>query len=222
MLSASRGNGNAQDWIEEPMDMPRRPKVVALDLDATVWEPELYLMTNHTTMKPLRHASGECYAVRDAWNQELSFMADAQRVIQEVSSWEGTMLAYVSRTTEIEAAHLAISSLHVAYCDKTKRGSTMAEVASHLEIYPGSKISHFKSLKEALGVEFTDILFLDNESWNTKEVASTLGVCSVHTPRGLTMRAFERGLELYDAMHEFLEKGGSKRDAKKMAHATVR
>ena len=98
----------------------------------------------------------------------------------------------------------------------------MEDVASHHEIYPGSKIGHFKSLREALGVEYHECLFFDNESWNTKEVASTLGVCSVHCPGGLTWKAFERGLELYDAMHAFFEEGGSKRDAKKMAHATVR
>ena len=203
------------------LDQMRRPKVVALDLDATCWEPELYMMTDHTTLKPLRHASGECFAVRDAWNQELAFMQDAQEVIREVSEWEGTRLAYVSRTTEIEAAHLAIESLHVEFDGRTKQGVTMADVVDHHEIYPGSKIGHFKSLREALDVDYTEILFFDNESYNTREV-SGLGVCCVCCPNGLTLRAFREGLELYQAMHDFLEKGGSKRDAKKMAHVTIR
>ncbi len=44
---------------------------------------------------------------------------------------------------------------------------------------------------------------------NTKEVSRELGVCSVHCPRGLTMKAFEEGLALFDAMHTFIEKGGT-------------
>lgn len=206
-----------------PRTLPKRlPKVVALDLDATVWMPELYMMTDYRTLKPLRRANGECYAVKDGWDQELGFMEDAQRVIQLVSSWEDTMLAYVSRTTEVEAAALAIDNLHAEFCAKTKTGSTMRDVVDHVEIYPGSKVGHFQELKKALGVEYTDILFLDNESWNTKEVSSVLGVCSVHCPRGLTMNAFERGLELFDEMQAFLERGGSKKEAKLMNHATVR
>jgi len=171
---------------------PRRvPKVIALDLDATVWIPELYMMTeyaldslvgwvarsparplthsparaSHTTLKPLRRKNGECYAVRDGWGQELTFMEDAKRVIQIVSGWEGCMLAYVSRTTEVEAAHLAIEHLHVEFDERVKVGRTMGDVMDHHEIYPGSKVGHFTELKKALGVAFTDMLFLDNESW---------------------------------------------------------
>ena len=36
-----------------------------------------------------------------------------------------------------------------------------------------------------------------------------MGVCSVHCPRGLTMKAFEEGLALFDAMHTFIEQGGT-------------
>lgn len=191
--------------MELEVPRPRRvPKVVALDLDATVWMPELYMMTeyaldstslvvvgslvgwldrslahrltghslthsparaSHTTLKPLRRKNGECYAVRDGWGQELTFMEDAKRVIQIVSGWEGCQLAYVSRTTEVEAAHLAIEHLHVEFDERVKVGRTMGDVMDHHEIYPGSKVGHFTELKKALGVAFTDMLFLDNESW---------------------------------------------------------
>ena len=92
-------------------------------------------------------------------------MEDAKRVIQIVSGWEGCQLAYVSRTTEVEAAHLAIEHLHVEFDERVKVGRTMGDVMDHHEIYPGSKVGHFTELKKALGVAFTDMLFLDNESW---------------------------------------------------------
>ena len=201
---------------------PVRPKVVAFDLDATIWLPELYCMTDHTTLKPLFHQSGECYAVRDGWNQELTFMQDAQAVLREVSTWDDTMIAYVSRTTEIESAHLALEHLHVEFCEAQRRGATMRDVAHHHEIYPGSKIAHFRSLREELGVEYHEILFLDNERWNTDEVSKELGVVSVWCPRGLTFEAFEKGLETYEAVQAYLRRGGSKKEAKKLAHASVR
>jgi magnesium-dependent phosphatase 1 len=69
-------------------------------------------------------------------------------------------------------------------------------LAAHHEIYPGSKIAHFKRLRERTGVDYGDMLFFDNEGWNVREV-ERLGVVSVHCPQGLTRRAWEEGVRLF-------------------------
>jgi magnesium-dependent phosphatase 1 len=45
----------------------------------------------------------------------------------------------------------------------------------HLEIYPGSKIAHFKQLHKITGIPYSEMLFFDDESRN-KEVERELGM----------------------------------------------
>lgn len=67
------------------------------------------------------------------------------------------------------------------------------EFFDELEIYPGSKITHFKALKERTGIPYSEMLFFDDELRN-REVEQ-LGVTFYHVPNGLTNKIFEMGLE---------------------------
>lgn len=55
----------------------------------------------------------------------------------------------------------------------------------HAEIYPGSKIAHFRNIKKSMGVEFEDMVFFDDESRNLN-VERELGVVTVIVKRGVT------------------------------------
>lgn len=51
------------------------------------------------------------------------------------------------------------------------------------EIYPGSKLTHFRAIHKASGIPYQDMVFYDNERWNITECAK-LGITCVYAPRG--------------------------------------
>lgn len=61
-----------------------------------------------------------------------------------------------------------------------------------LEIYPGSKIRHFESLKRRTGIAFDEMLFFDDESRN-RDVES-LGVTMWLVRDGMTWLELEQGV----------------------------
>lgn len=62
-----------------------------------------------------------------------------------------------------------------------------------IEIYPGSKMTHFQKIHQNTGIPFDEMVFYDDESRN-KEVAK-LGVTFVLVPDGVNSIIFQRGLE---------------------------
>jgi magnesium-dependent phosphatase 1 len=63
----------------------------------------------------------------------------------------------------------------------------------HFEIYPGSKINHFRSLQGKTDLAFKDMIFFDDEYRNIEEVG-TLGVKTVLVEDGINKRIFKQSL----------------------------
>lgn len=181
-------------------------------------------MSDARTLRPIRNNRGQCTHVEDEWGSMLTFMADAQEILRDLAEgdeWKDTVVVYVSRTTEIESAEICLSHLHVSYPD-VGAGSTMEDVSHHKEIYPGSKINHFLAIRDMFpDIPFHSMVFYDNERRNTSEVSSELGVTSVWTPKGLTKRAFEIGLEAHDKVQDCIKRG-KRRDARQYIHVSDR
>lgn len=62
-----------------------------------------------------------------------------------------------------------------------------------MEIYPGSKTTHFRSLKKKTGFEYAEMLFFDDESRN-RNVERDLGVMTCIVPDGMSVRVFDEGV----------------------------
>ncbi|MDC8831069.1 magnesium-dependent phosphatase-1 [Alteromonas gilva] len=89
--------------------------------------------------------------------------------------------ALASRTTEPDWAKTLLGLLDIDHYFHQQ------------QIFPGSKVAHFKALKKAFGCEYQDMLFFDDEMRNIEEV-SRLGVTAVHVPEGLNWTLFRESL----------------------------
>eukprot|EP00466_Bigelowiella_natans_P011417 jgi/Bigna1/89700/estExt_fgenesh1_pg.C_540023 len=107
--------------------------------------------------------------------------------------WKGTKAACASRTHDTYWAHLLLTQFEVA------DGLHMADLFTYKEIYPGSKVKHFNKIREDSGIDFSEMIFFDDDTWNTDEIEK-LGVLCVWCPRGLTTEMWERGLNEFSAM----------------------
>jgi magnesium-dependent phosphatase 1 len=84
------------------------PAIVAFDLDATLWYPEMYMLSG----PPFRLGSRRGRpVVVDAAGEEVGLIGDAWRILAELATdpkWESVQIAYVSRTDEpSECSHEA-------------------------------------------------------------------------------------------------------------------
>ena len=93
----------------------------------------------------------------------------------------GVTMALASRTGEPDWARQLISMLGIS--DRFK----------YKEIFPSTKVVHFKNLQRDSGVEFKDMLFFDDEMRNIREVGE-MGVTSIFVENGLSYSLFEEGL----------------------------
>lgn len=166
------------------------PKVVVLDLDGTIWTPEMY---------ELWGGGGAPFSIES--NDELRDKAGTR-----VRLYDGVALAVrdsirasailgVASTTDEPKWAIECMSKFVIEMDETRY--TLHELFRHnSEIYKGLKRNHLKAIKERTGVEFEDILFVDNEYGNIRTVEA-LGVCCYYASDGLTARAWR------EALHKF-------------------
>jgi len=126
--------------------------------------------------------------VQDGAHVCWAFYPEVPSLLQQIRS-KGLKVAAVSRTHTPELAWEMLSLLRLGR-DEGTRGIDYFDA---FEIYPGPKIAHFRSLKEKTGLEYSDMLFFDDEARN-RDVENQLGVQVVIVPNGLNSNVFSSGL----------------------------
>lgn len=169
------------------------PKLVAFDLDGTIWTPDMYqLWGGGAPFKVSKNGKD----LLDRSGQVVRLLGVSAQILDELQNhgaFEDTKVAWVSCTDEPDWAEQCLSMF------QTEGGSSIGSVAHQSEIYKANKQTHFRNLKEKYpSIEFSDMLFFDNEQHNLVSV-SKLGVKCVHAPRGMEVEAWEKGLALFSA-----------------------
>ena len=75
-------------------------------------------------------------------------------------------------------------------------GSTLSSCFDHIEIQKGDKRNHFESLQRITKIPYEQVLFFDDSDFYI-ESAGSLGVKCVHTPKGMTLDAWNKEIELF-------------------------
>jgi magnesium-dependent phosphatase 1 len=186
--------------MEAEFSIPEKCKLVAFDLDGTVWYPDMY-MCNGPPFKTSKRADGAVQELKDRGNESVRLLGITHKVLSylKYNSLE-TIVAWVSCTDEPEWAAECLQKFTI-YDEKLKEklfdpiGSVVKPEAS--QIYKANKQHHFKQLKsEFPKIEFEEMLFFDNEMGNIRSV-SKLGVKCVYCPDGVTEKAWKEGMGLF-------------------------
>ncbi|KAI7156406.1 magnesium-dependent phosphatase-1 [Hortaea werneckii] len=164
------------------------PKMMVFDLDYTLWP---YWCDTHVagTVKPSKDGG---LTVKDSFGGTYGFYNEVAGILSAIKS-EDMVLAAASRTCAPEIARSMLKHLSVPHDDGKNLKSI--DLFDHLEIYPSSKIAHFQKLQKKSGLDYSEMLFFDDESRNKN--VEELGVVMQLVRDGVTRAEINRGVEAW-------------------------
>jgi magnesium-dependent phosphatase 1 len=167
------------------------PKLIVFDLDYTLWP---FWVDTHVT-PPLK-ASSDHNSAKDRFGETLAFYDEVPSILYSLRE-RGIKIGAASRTSAPDLGREMLRLLHVADIEGKKKKAI--DYFDHLEIYPGSKITHFTKLQRATGLRFEDMLFFDDESRNRN--VESLGVTMCLVRDGVTKEEINKGIREWRKRH---------------------
>ena len=153
-------------------------KLIVFDLDFTLWDCGGSWCD--CMSPPFQYDNKRIF---DQRGREVVLYPDVLSIIERLSIQEIPM-AIASRTERPDWAMELIQMLKIV------------QFFSYKEIYPSSKLKHFKSLQEDSQIDYHEMLFFDDELRNIRDV-SKLGVKCIHIDQGLTSEKLQEGLKMF-------------------------
>ena len=157
--------------------------VVVLDLDATVWLPEVYTLKG----KP------------EGWlptlGEDVRVLPGARRVLDDLAARKDLRVAVASRSSN--------PAYSLALLKQVKVGGGSLEDRCEdggVQIYAGDKQTHLRRIAKSYGCAFADMVFFDDArdgKYGNCEAVARLGVMSAHAPGGLDAALFDHALAAY-------------------------
>ncbi len=144
-------------------------KLVVFDLDFTLWDAGGTWCD--CTNPPYKLVEGY---VQDVYGRKIKLYPDVKNILKELHHSDVKM-ALASRTEAPPWARELLSLFDIAH------------YFEHQEIYPGSKVSHFRRLNKVTGIPFEKMVFFDDEMRNIREVGA-MGVHAVYVEDGVNYK----------------------------------
>ncbi len=141
-------------------------KLIVFDLDFTLWDAGGTWCD--CTNPPYKRVNGH---VEDSYGSKIRLYPDVINILSELKEQRFSM-ALASRTEAPSWAQQLLKLLEIEH------------YFIHKEIYPGSKIQHFRQLQKATGISYSDMIFFDDEMRNIREVGD-LGVHAIYVEDGI-------------------------------------
>ncbi|RYY81630.1 magnesium-dependent phosphatase-1 [archaeon] len=174
------------------------PKLVAFDLDGTIWTPDMYQLWGGGA--PFRLAAN-AKDLLDRAGSAVRLLGVADRILHDLHSHPAlahVKVAWVSCTDEPEWAAECLEKFWTAGEAEGRGRVVIGQVAHSCQIFKSNKQTHFRNLKHQYPeIDFHDMLFFDNENYNIENVRK-LGVKSYFARDGMTLKAWEEGLKMIE------------------------
>ena len=168
------------------------PKLIAFDLDGTLWYPEMYQLPSGSPFTPVSDGKQTLLTKKKT---KISLLGSTGRILDDLKTllpWKSTIIAWVSCTDEPLWARECLKKF------RTFNGKSLEECGDISEIYYGNKKKHFGKIKEKCKeIPFEDMMFFDNQMDNIEDVGE-LGVFCVYCPEGMTKEVWEAGLKRFE------------------------
>ncbi|KAF2465605.1 magnesium-dependent phosphatase-1 [Lindgomyces ingoldianus] len=162
------------------------PKLVVFDLDYTLWP---FWVDTHVT-PPLKALEGGL-KVKDRYGEGYGFFADVGGVLDALRQ-KGIQIGAASRTHAPDLGREMLKLLKIPNASSPKDSHRAIDYFDYLQIYPGSKTSHFERINRESGIEYEDMLFFDDESRNKN--VEVLGVVMWLVRDGVTREEMDAGV----------------------------
>ena len=204
-----------------PESVSIHPKLLVFDLDACLWDKEMFEMEaipteSDAVLGDLNGRGTGCVGVMSA-RDKISLHRGALLALQEHADgrYPGMRVALASSANTPFAERVgrkALAMLEVlpglTVWDLLMRdwgGVDVNQIGRQPPLSPNKAETHFPRLREATGIGFDQMLFFDDCNWsdhcamvaNQCKEASGLGVVTLRTPRGLGVDEWRAGLEAW-------------------------
>ncbi|KAI4677320.1 uncharacterized protein J4E88_007128 [Alternaria novae-zelandiae] len=161
------------------------PKIVVFDLDYTLWP---FWVDTHVT-PPLKPVEGGL-KVKDKYGEGFGFYNDVGGVLEALKH-KNILIAAASRTCAPDLGREMLKLLKIPSANGSS--SRAIDYFDHMQIYPGSKTTHFQRIHRDSGIEYEEMLFFDDESRNKN--VEVLGVTMQLIKDGVTRDEIDRGVQ---------------------------
>eukprot|EP01064_Diplonema_japonicum_P037410 TRINITY_DN8744_c0_g1_i2.p1 TRINITY_DN8744_c0_g1~~TRINITY_DN8744_c0_g1_i2.p1 ORF type:complete len:181 (+),score=48.94 TRINITY_DN8744_c0_g1_i2:53-595(+) len=177
--------------------MDGMPTMVVFDLDACLWDPEVYLLDRKPSTPVKR--DGRVVGASDG-SQTVTLHPGAVVALNELQEMPDVKVAAASTSLNPSYSYECLRLIEVA------PGVSAQSCFDYLQIGRSGKLTtrkttHFKFLQQESGVSYSEMLFFDDCGWDDHvgDLQRTLGVTGHRTPNGLQVSDWREGLRKFRA-----------------------